>query len=150
MTHTLSRRNVVKGSAWAAPVVVATASVPAYAASFTCPDVAPTFAHETAEGTHRVTATYSFPDAGSYAQIVLVSNAELADPTGIAGATLSTDRKTLTIPAGSGPVEFSATALVPQEQTNNGGFTLRFTYTINNSQCGFSSTFTEWGTVGSN
>ncbi|MFC6353077.1 hypothetical protein ACFP6B_04105 [Rothia nasimurium] len=129
---------------------MATAAVPAYAASFTCPDLAPTFSRTLSGNTHQVTASYSFPDAGSYTQIVLVSNAELTEPTGIAGATLSADRKTLTIPAGSGPLEFSATALVPQDQTNDGGFTLRFTYTINNSQCGFSSTFAEWGTVGSN
>ncbi|WP_326503055.1 hypothetical protein [Rothia nasimurium] len=38
MTHNVSRRTLAKGAAWAAPAVVATAAIPAYAASPTCPD----------------------------------------------------------------------------------------------------------------
>lgn len=37
MTHDFSRRTLAKGAAWAAPVVVASAAVPAYAASSSCP-----------------------------------------------------------------------------------------------------------------
>ena len=37
MTHGFSRRTLAKGVAWAAPVVVASASVPVYAASSPCP-----------------------------------------------------------------------------------------------------------------
>ncbi|MFC6353991.1 hypothetical protein ACFP6B_08835 [Rothia nasimurium] len=37
MTHNVSRRTLAKGAAWAAPAVVATAAVPAYAASPNCP-----------------------------------------------------------------------------------------------------------------
>lgn len=38
MTHNVSRRTLAKGAAWAAPAVVATAAIPAYAASRTeCP-----------------------------------------------------------------------------------------------------------------
>lgn len=33
MTKTISRRSLAKGAAWAAPVVIATSSIPAYAAS---------------------------------------------------------------------------------------------------------------------
>lgn len=33
MTHSISRRTIAKGAAWAAPAVVATAAIPAYAAS---------------------------------------------------------------------------------------------------------------------
>ena len=33
---TINRRNLVKGAAWGAPVVLASATVPAYAASQTC------------------------------------------------------------------------------------------------------------------
>ncbi len=38
MTHNVSRRTLAKGAAWAAPAVVATAAIPAYAASMSCPD----------------------------------------------------------------------------------------------------------------
>lgn len=38
MTQNLSRRTLAKGAAWAAPAVVASAAVPAYAASSSCPD----------------------------------------------------------------------------------------------------------------
>lgn len=38
MTHDFSRRTLAKGATWAAPVVVASAAVPAYAASSSCPD----------------------------------------------------------------------------------------------------------------
>ncbi|MDO4820827.1 MAG: hypothetical protein Q4A03_02105 [Rothia sp. (in: high G+C Gram-positive bacteria)] len=40
MTHNVSRRNLAKGAAWAAPAVVATTAIPAYAASPTCPPAA--------------------------------------------------------------------------------------------------------------
>lgn len=33
---TINRRNLVKGAAWSAPAILATATVPAYAASQTC------------------------------------------------------------------------------------------------------------------
>ncbi|WP_237211778.1 hypothetical protein [Rothia nasimurium] len=36
MTHNVSRRTLAKGAAWAAPAVVATTAIPAYAASSTC------------------------------------------------------------------------------------------------------------------
>lgn len=39
MTHTISRRSLTKGAAWAAPAVVTATTVPAYAASNSTPDV---------------------------------------------------------------------------------------------------------------
>lgn len=36
MSSNISRRTLVKGTAWATPAVVATAAVPAYAASTQC------------------------------------------------------------------------------------------------------------------
>lgn len=40
MTHNVSRRTLAKGAAWAAPAVVATTAIPAYAASPNCPSAA--------------------------------------------------------------------------------------------------------------
>ena len=39
MKHSISRRNVVKGAAWATPMVVASASVPAFASSLCTPGI---------------------------------------------------------------------------------------------------------------
>ena len=39
MKNSVSRRNVVKGAAWATPIVVASASVPAFASSLCTPDI---------------------------------------------------------------------------------------------------------------
>lgn len=159
MIHTLSRRNVVKGSAWAAPLVVATAAVPAYAASFTCPGVEPTISHATDSSGNNVTVTvsYNFADAASYQQVIVTSGS--GDPMTLAGAvsgaTLNQTGDALTINHDdSASLAFTVTVTIPTEQVDPvDGNEVSFIYTIN-GDCPTSTTYlipadvsTQTGTV---
>lgn len=146
MTHTLSRRNVVKGGAWAAPVVVATAAVPAYAASFTCPGVEPSISHAVDSSGNNVTVTvsYNFADAASYQQVIVTSGS--GDPMTLAGAvsgaTLNQTGDVLTINHdGSASLAFTVTITIPTDQVDIAtGTEVSFIYAIN-GDCTTSTTY---------
>lgn len=146
MSRTLSRRNVVKGGAWAAPVVVATAAVPAYAASFTCPGVEPTISHALDSSGNNVTVTvaYSFADAASYQQVVVTSGSgdSMTLVGNVSGATLNQTGDVLTINHdGSASLAFTVTITIPTDQVDLAtGTEVSFIYAID-GDCTTSTTY---------
>lgn len=150
MSHTLSRRNVVKGSAWAAPVVVATAAVPAYAASFTCPEGSSVQFSRVQSGdstniVHEVTAAYNFTNASKYTTIVVTSNEPMTLVGAPDGAVLSNDGRTLTVTnSGASAVSFSVTSSISDATAGAAGYALSLTSTIN-GQCALTDTYNNFG-----
>ena len=59
MKHSISRRNVVKGAAWATPMVVASASVPAFASSLCTPGITLDVPTNTTTNGESVTHTFT-------------------------------------------------------------------------------------------
>ncbi|QRZ61665.1 hypothetical protein [Rothia sp. ZJ932] len=67
MTSSINRRSLVKGAAWAAPVVAATTAIPAYAASArSCPTVTIAQTAGNVAGTYVVTVIYKGTAEGMY------------------------------------------------------------------------------------
>lgn len=146
MSTTINRRGLVRGAAWAAPVVVATAAVPAYAASFTCPEGdRTTFGHTQVSSStsisHEVTASYALSGAAAYKEVVLTANEVMTLVGTPSGVTLSADGKTLTVlNNGSSDIAFSVKFVIADEVATASGYALSLTSTVD-GQCSLVETF---------
>ncbi|MGV3149419.1 hypothetical protein [Rothia sp. 11273D007AR] len=160
MTHTLSRRNVVKGGAWAAPVVVATAAVPAYAASsLVCPTdylldnpgVYEEVSIDTADGYHIVLFSYAFTSTSRYTTITFVASDEVVtfDSFDAQNYTINSDNRTITV-VNDGALDelgFDVYVKVPatkvREAESTGGYTVSVNFTID-GECATTDGFSDF------
>ncbi|MGV3246846.1 hypothetical protein [Rothia sp. 11254D007CT] len=144
MSRTLSRRNVVKGSAWAAPVVLATAAVPAYAASsLVCPTdylAQPVYeeqaiATDTADGYYVIVYSYAFTSTSNYNTITFVASDEVVifDSFDAQNYTMNADNRTITV-VNDGALDalgFDIYVKVPASKVNDAASTGGYVSTVN-------------------
>lgn len=160
MTHTLSRRNVVKGGAWAAPVVVATAAVPAYAASslvcptdymFNNPVIDQEVSVDTVDGYYIVLFSYAFASTSNYNTITFVASDEVSvfQSYDAQNYTINSDNRTITV-VNDGALDelgFDVYVKVPatkvREAESTGGYTVSVNFTID-GECATTDGFSDF------
>lgn len=160
MTHTLSRRNVVKGGAWAAPVVIATAAVPAYAASsLVCPTdymlnnpvIDQEVSADSVDGYYIVLFSYAFASTSNYNTITFVASDEVSvfESYDAQNYIIGSDSRTITV-INNGAFDelgFDVYVKVPaskvKEVESTGSYTAFVNFTID-GECATSDGFSEF------
>lgn len=160
MSTTINRRGLVRGAAWAAPVVVATAAVPAYAASsLVCPTdymlnnpvIDQEVSADTVDGYYIVLFSYAFASTSNYNTITFVASDEVSafQSYDAQNYTIGSDSRTITV-VNDGALDalgFDVYVKVPAskviEAGSTGGYTTSVNFTID-GECATSDGFSEF------